>query len=182
MIQRIKNKVGKDSIKKIADSLYTSKLRYGLPLFGKIKWNVTDTQEKWLKDLQLNQNKMLRLMNGTRIKDKISTKSILKKFDLLSVNQMNAQIKLLDMWKATNIAEYPTKVKTMEINNGASRATTRSITNGKLLEIGISSLAKDTFYNDAVKAWNAAPEVIKNCTTIWTAKKQIKSFVKSLPI
>ena len=69
MIQRIKNKVGKDSIKKIADSLYTSKLRYGLPLFGKIKWNVTDTQEKWLKDLQLNQNKMLRLMNGTRIKD-----------------------------------------------------------------------------------------------------------------
>ena len=104
---------------------------------------------------------MLRLMNGTRIKDKISTKSILKKFDLLSVNQMNAQIKLLDMWKATNIAEYPTKVKKMEINNGASRATTRSITNGKLLEIGISSLAKDTFYNDAVKAWNAAPEVIK---------------------
>ena len=42
------------------DSLYTSKLRYGLPLFGKIKWKETEVQEKWLTDLQLNQNKMLR--------------------------------------------------------------------------------------------------------------------------
>ena len=102
IIKRIQNQVGKKSIKKIVDSLYTSKLRYGLPLFGKIKWTETDTQEKWLTDLQLNQNKMLRHMNGSKISDRISTKSILEKFDILSVNQMNAQAKLLEIWKASN--------------------------------------------------------------------------------
>ena len=47
MIKRIQNHNGKESIQKIVDSLYTSKLRLGLPLYGKIKWNQLDTQEKW---------------------------------------------------------------------------------------------------------------------------------------
>ena len=66
IVNRIVNQVGKDRIKKIVDSLYTSKLRYGLPLFGRIKWNDSDVQEKWLTDLQLNQNKMLRYMLSLR--------------------------------------------------------------------------------------------------------------------
>ena len=63
IIKRIQNHVGKESFKKVVDSLYTSKLRYGLPLFGKVKWNIKDTQEKWLTDLQLNQSKMLRYID-----------------------------------------------------------------------------------------------------------------------
>ena len=65
------------------------------------------------------------------------------------------------MWKATNFDDYPTKVEKMEIKNGSNKATTRSITCGKLKQLGITCLAKDTFYNDAVKAWNAAPDVLK---------------------
>ena len=64
-VKRIQNQVGKTSIKKVVDSLYTSKLRYGLPMYGKIRWNENDTQEKWLTDLQLNQNKMLRYIDGS---------------------------------------------------------------------------------------------------------------------
>jgi hypothetical protein len=111
IVKRIANHVGKESIKKIVDSLYTSKLRYGLTLFGQVKWNDTDIQEKWLTDLQLNQNKMLRYMNGSKISDRIKTKSILNKFDNLSVNQLNAQMKLVEMWKANNCLNYPIKTK-----------------------------------------------------------------------
>ena len=64
------------------------------------------TQE--FKDIQKNQNKLLRYLNNTRISDMISTKSILEKFNLLSVNQLNAQIKLCDIWKAVNVTDYPT--------------------------------------------------------------------------
>ena len=180
IVKRIANQVGKESIKKIVDSLYTLKLRYGLPLFGKIKWKETEVQEKWLTDLQLNQNKMLRYMNGSKILDKICTTSILAKFDNLSVNQLNAQMKLVDMWKANNCENYPTKLSKIEANE--SRTTTRAVTSGKLKEIGLSITAKNTFYNDGVKAWNRIPENIKNCKTIWTAKKAIKIFVKTLPM
>ena len=180
IVRRIANQVGKDSIKKIVDSLYTSKLRYGLPLFGKIKWNENDVQEKWLMDLQLNQNKMLRYMNGSKISDRISTVSMMNKFENLSVNQLNAQIKLVDMWKANNLANYPTKIQKTDQNE--VRTTTRAVTSGRLIEVGVSSCAKNSFHNDGVKAWNNAPESIKSCKSIWAAKKAIKSFVKCLPV
>ena len=180
VVKRIQNQVGKSGIKKIVDSLYTSKLRYGLPLFGKIKWKESDPQEKWLSDLQLNQNKMMRFMNGSKLKDKISTKSILTKHDILSVNQLNAQIKLFDMWKASNVVDYPTKLKKVIAND--DRATTRAVTNGNLVEEGVTIASKNTFYNDAIKAWNIAPLAIKSCKSIWSAKSEIKKYVKTLPI
>ena len=180
VIKRIQNQVGKKSIKKIVDSLYTSKLRYGLPLLGKIKWKENDTQEKWLTDLQLNQNKMLRCMNGSKIVDRISSKSILDKHDLLSVNQMNAQTKLLEIWKASNLENYPTKLTKMVVSENMS--TTRAINSGKLVELGVSNLSKCTFHNDAIKAWNVAPISIKSCKTIFAAKREIRIFVKTLPV
>ena len=143
IIKRLKNQIECVYIKKIVDSLYTSKLRYGLPLFGRIRWTVTDSTLKPFKELQLNQNKMLRFMNGSKIADKVSTKSILEKFGYLSVNQINAQMKLLDMWKATNIDKYPTKVKKLECQN--DRSTTRPVSSGKLQEIDITVLAKTLF-------------------------------------
>ena len=92
-------------------------------------------------------------------------------------------MKLLDMWRASNIVNYPIKLKKMEAIN--KRSTTRAITIGKLIEGELSCHVKTTFYNDdndATKAWNLAPEIIKTCKTIWSAKKEIIFFVKTLPI
>ena len=41
------------------EAINKSKLRYGLALFGKIRWNIEDTTHKEFKDLQINQNKLL---------------------------------------------------------------------------------------------------------------------------
>ena len=55
-----------------------------------------------MSQLQKSQNKLLRFLNNSRISDKISTKSMLEKHNMLAVNQINAQIKLTEMWKALN--------------------------------------------------------------------------------
>ena len=55
MVKRLRNKINLESLKKLADSLCTSKLRYGLSLFGKIRWTEEDINPKEFKDLQLNQ-------------------------------------------------------------------------------------------------------------------------------
>ena len=47
------------------------------------------------------------LLNGSRIKDKISTKSMLDKFGILSVNQLAAKIKIIEVWKIINKEGYP---------------------------------------------------------------------------
>ena len=71
IVKRNQNQVGKKSIKKIVYSLYMSKLRYGLPLFGKIKWKENNTQEKWLTDLQFKskQNAKVYEWNQTNRQD-----------------------------------------------------------------------------------------------------------------
>ena len=68
-------------------------------------WIESDPSNKELEDLQKCQNKLLRALNGSRISDQISNNSMLVKFKILSVNQMNAQIKLTEMWKSIHIVK-----------------------------------------------------------------------------
>ncbi len=58
---------------------------------------------------QRAQNKMLRVLDGAQMVDQKSTKSLLEEQNMLSVNQMAAQIKLTEMWKASNDPQYPKK-------------------------------------------------------------------------
>ena len=73
-------------LRKVAESLFNSKIRYGLQMCGKIRWKDSDPTPKLMKDLQQSQNKMLRLLNGSRLSDKISTASLLVKFNMLFVS------------------------------------------------------------------------------------------------
>ena len=133
-----------------------------------------------MKDLQMSQNKMLRLLNGSRISDKISTSSLLTKFNMLSVNQINAQMKLSEMWKAVNDEDHPFNIVKRE--SGPNIRAMRSITNEVLPTQNFSELSKQTFINDGIKAWNVAPLKIKSCSSYAPAKTEIKNFVKFIPI
>ena len=42
---------------------------------------------------------------------------MLEKHNMLSVNQLNAQIKLTEMWKAVNDKDHPFKIVKKSINN-----------------------------------------------------------------
>ena len=47
---------------------------------------------------------------------------------------------------------------------------------------GKTCIQSQTFINDAAKIWNNAPSDIKECKSIYAAKKQIKIYIQSLPI
>ena len=99
---------------------------------------------------------------------------------MLSVNQINAQIKLTETWKSLNVINYP-QIVTQKANSDGqmvSRATSR----GDLLVYGKTELRQSSFKNDAAKIWNNAPENIKLCKTLLGAKSLIKKFVQNLPI
>ena len=100
IIRRLKSHLSMRSVLKLVDGLFTSKVRYGLQLLGKVRTRAEDPECADLKAIQLIQNKLLRSLNGTTIRDRVSTVSLLKKFGVLSVNQLNAQAKLLEIWKA----------------------------------------------------------------------------------
>ena len=94
----------------IIHSLWVSKLRYGLQLCTKVYISTDDKKSSAMKALQLTQNRMLRAINGTKIKNKITIQSMLTKFKLLSVNQLSAQIKLIETWKSVHVEGNPLKL------------------------------------------------------------------------
>ena len=88
-----------------------SKLRYGLPLTHKVRLSEEDRKRKDIKAAQLAQNKVLRLLDGSKIRDRRSIKDMLEKFDLILLNQTSAQIKLLKAWKGNRDEDYPINLK-----------------------------------------------------------------------
>ena len=70
-----------------------------------------DKKTKDMKAVQIAQNKLLRQLDGSRIKDRRSIKDMLDKFDMLLINQTSAQIKLTEAWKASRDADYPIEMR-----------------------------------------------------------------------
>ena len=107
-------------------------------------------------------------------------KSFLTDRNMLSVNQINAKIKLQEIWKAQNLPDYPLKIENKSIS--VDNPVTRACTSGMLIETSRKTLTEKTRISDAIRLWNNAPAVIKECTTLHLAKKATKTFVKKLPI
>ena len=155
-------------------------IRYGLQLLGKVRMNNEDPVSADMKAIQLIQNKLLRSLNGTKLKDKVSTKSLLEKFNTQSVNQLNAQVKLLEVWKALNLKDYPLKIPQQTVSS--SGASTRAGVKGRPINIGKSNSTRNTSISDSIRIWNLSPSVVADSKTLYQAKNAIKSFTKTLPV
>ena len=164
---------------KVADSVYTSKIRYGIQLMGKVRTTKEDPTNSLLKKVQVAQNKFARFMAGKSLIDKINTEKILIDIKLLSVNQLNAQIKLQEVWKAQNNKNYPTQ---WVLDPKIVDARTRSVQKEALIVDGKGLRLQSTFYSDAANLWNKAPDAIKKSLTIYSAKSEIKKYILTLPI
>ena len=78
--------------------------------------------------------------------------SLLKKFSILSVNQLNAQAKLLEVWKALNIPSYPLKIAQQSQQH--TGVTTRADIKERPKDIGRSTNTKKPCISDAIRLWN----------------------------
>ena len=180
LLRRLSRVISKERMKRINDSLYTSKIRYGVQLYGKVRTSDQDPTDSLLESLQVTQNKFARFVNGTSLIDRINTKTIFKDTKMLSVNQINAQIKLTEVWKSHNIKSYP--IQWIKRNDVQKRSGLKSLNKPDLIISGLSNIQSHSFINDAARVWNEAPRQIKDSMTLSSAKKHIKSYVQTLPI
>ena len=67
------------SLSKMVDGLFTSKINYGLQLYGKVRTEISDPTNGDPKAIQKVQNKMARFLNSKTLKDKIPTKVLLER-------------------------------------------------------------------------------------------------------
>ena len=79
LLKRLGKVICKQRLRRVADSLYTSEIRYGVQLFGKVRLHDDDPKNALLNSLQTTQNKFARFLNGSKLGDKINNNSIYKK-------------------------------------------------------------------------------------------------------
>ena len=111
---------------------------------------------------------------------KISTDSLLKKFNIMSVNHLNAQSKLLEVWKSLNVNNYPLTIPLQ--SNQHEGAIKRADNKERPKDIGRSTNTKKTCISDAISLWNSCTKEITTCKSLYKVKKEIKLYVQSLPI
>ena len=126
------------------------------------------------------QNKLARLLTRTKLADKVCTSTLLAKTNMMSVNQMNGQIKIQEIWKSLNVPNYPIQINKQSPH--ANGPATRADIKGRLIETGNSCLSKKTCMNDAIKIWNQLRSSITDCKSFYQIKKQAKLFAKTLPL
>ena len=166
----------------IIHSLWMSKLCYGLQLCTKVRLAENDPTPASYKALQQTQNRMLRVINNSRIRDKISNKSILEKFDLFSVKQLAASIKLVEVWKSLNQEEYPITLEPYNQNLLNQNIGLRPQINRVFNDTCKLKKSESSFHIVAARLWNAAPQDITSATNILQAKSAIRLFCKNLPL
>ena len=105
-IRRISNQLPKNEVLKVVQCLWMSKLGYGLQLCNQVRLKPEDPTNALMEAVQLSQNKMLRMLDRVSLKDHVSTSSLLKKYNIPSVNQLAAEIKLVEAWKCLNVEGY----------------------------------------------------------------------------
>ena len=72
-------------------------------LYGQVRLKEEDTQNQDIITIQRIQNKLLRVLNGVKLADKVSTRNLLSNLGMLSINQVHAQMKMMEIWKALNV-------------------------------------------------------------------------------
>ena len=111
------------------------------------------------------------MLNNTTLKDHITTKNLLVKFNLLSVNQLAASIKLVEAWKSIHIPNYPVQMGKNNMNRPESSRVLRENSIQLWKEDAQSKLGKEFFCRNTAKLWNNTSPEIKNARNTSFAKK-----------
>ena len=146
-----------------------------------VKVKSDETKSLALKSLQLSQNRLLRLLNKTRVSDRVSVGSMLEKFQLLSVNQLAAEIKIIEVWKSIHVKGCPISMEPYNPNI-CSTQNLREKPNRIFYDTSRLMVSRNSFNIDAARLWNLTPTEIRQAETLTEAKKLIKKFVKTFPV
>ena len=116
------------------------------------------------------------------LKEHVTSKSLLLKYNLPSVNQLAAEIKITEAWKAHNITNYPYKLELNNPDRNDGGRIVRTTTTKMWNDASKSKAASISMSRDCAKLWNTAPTNIINAPNLYGAKRLIKAYCRTLEI
>ena len=110
---------------------------------------------------------------------------MLKETGWLSLNQLCAEGRLIELWKAINNPESPLtkliKIKQSQVETRAAAKKTVEQYPEEGQEMN-KKLEGCSFRHTSAKVWNSAPKEISEATTLEQVKPLIRKYVEKLPL
>ena len=158
-----------------------SQVRYGLPLYCPVKIKEGDPSPGCIDQIEVAFNDCLRLLTGNKRSDQASIKSMLEELDWLSLNQLSAETRLVQAWKTAHVEDYCLQ-DTLSLRKKGGNPTRVSETVSFDPGVDCRITSSGTFVHQTAKLWNQAPKSIKTASSLEIAKREIRAYVKTLPI
>ena len=160
-----------------AESIFNNVIGYGIALYLKPVFEVEEVKARNLsieaRKLQTIQNKMIRMIFGFRVEDKVNMEELREKIGMLSVNQMNCYHVLLE---AFNVIRNGSSVKIQDKwKKTSNQYSNRRLNDVKVPKVNHTRCEGFSFYG--AKFWNSLPEDLKAITSPDTFKVKVKEFI-----
>ena len=94
-LRRMEQVVPRSLMKKIADGIFCSVLRYGLGIFCPVRMNETEPNSTSIEGIKVIFHDLLRLLCSEKRTNHTSIESMLEKLNWLPVNQLAAEVRLM---------------------------------------------------------------------------------------
>ena len=183
MLKKVRKFVSEGTFKMILNGLFTSKLIYGITVYGGV-WglpgiyneepiNAISITKEDMRKLQVLQNSALRILLN-RPRETPST-SLLKDAKQLSVHQLVAFHTASQTYKIHKNQEPAYHYE--RLFNAPVNQETRSVTNIQTRVDFDLSLARKSFFYQAAHIWNALPAHMKTARSNDNFKRSLKAWV-----
>ena len=178
MLARIKSKVTREKLKIIAEAIFMSKIRYGLAVYSKPKYEFNHQEQPMdpnIAKLQVVQNDLLRLMEGKTRSSHTNMQKLREDLKFMSVNQLSCYHVAMEMYNVINNSSSDLLKEEFKIEQ--RRYELRCLDEGKVKvpEKGKKSCTGFSYLGP--KLWNYLPGHIRKTTIREIFKDKLKDWI-----
>lgn len=173
VIKRLRETMHTPQLITVGESLFNSKIRYGIAVYGSVQVFIEDPKCSQMQILQTLQNTLMRIVLGVKRLDRVAIAELLEKTGYLSVNQLATYHTLIEMYNVIanksipNICDKITRCQNEFYN-------TRQNYSGNVTVPWVKKKKNQGFSTKGAKLWNLLPTQIKSLGR----KKSFASSVK----
>jgi len=181
LLKRLSHQIPRKYLPQIANSIITTKARYGLAIFGSVRLCEEDPKVGFQQGIQVALNTAMRIVSGKRLIDRIPVESLSEATGIRSLNRMCTEDRLMMMWKSSGNIELPMG-KIFDKNCGHPSMASRSKSNGKLPESARTTMGRRNLPHVAIELWNKIDRIeLRSKLTKRSAKNYIRQVALDFP-
>ena len=181
-LRRIVHHVPKKCLPNIATAIISSKIRYGISVYGTVRLTKDEPLTEECRKLQIALNDAMRVANGSRRRDRVHIVDLVELTGMNTLNRMAAEEMLNLTWQAVHDPNSPLSSSIKKRTNLADDRVSRSASRGDLLNEARTSLGQRNFPESAVRVWNSVALSIRDAPSKYAAKREIARASRNLPL